>query len=57
MLSLAPMTALVRCVCEIDGMVEGQVWAENDNRAHVLTGQPFWLGPPSSFCHSLSCAV
>ncbi|MGX0977354.1 hypothetical protein ACSSVY_003087 [Roseovarius sp. MBR-51] len=30
MLSLAPMTALVRCVCEIDGMVEGQVWAEHD---------------------------
>ena len=27
-LRLAPMTALARCVCEIDGMAEGQVWAE-----------------------------
>jgi hypothetical protein len=27
MLHFAPMTALVRCVCEIDGMAEGQVWA------------------------------
>ena len=27
MLRLAPMTALARCVCEIDGMAEGQVWA------------------------------
>jgi hypothetical protein len=26
-LRLAPMTALARCVCEIDGMAEGQVWA------------------------------
>lgn len=27
MLHLAPMTALVRCVCEIDGMAERQLWA------------------------------
>jgi hypothetical protein len=28
MLHFAPMTALVRCVYEINGMAEGQVWAE-----------------------------
>ncbi len=33
MLHLAPMTALVRCACEIDGMAERQLWAESDARA------------------------
>jgi hypothetical protein len=27
MLRLAPMTALARCVCEIEGMAEGQLRA------------------------------
>jgi hypothetical protein len=41
MLHLAPMTALVRCVCEIDGMAERQLWAVHAGRRPTcLCGLP-----------------
>jgi hypothetical protein len=42
MLRLAPMTALARCVCEIDGMAELLVRAVIDNRVDAKIHQ--WCG-------------
>jgi len=55
MLRLAPMTALARCVCEIDGMAEGQLWAVHAGRRPTcLCELPAWASAMRQWTDLLS---